>query len=487
MNLNEERIEENNSNLINYQSNYQSINTINNVTYSVNDDEFLKEPFFTGDSEGFYNNFLQEINDNFPTYLSNCATITIPKKVKRSVSRLPKGVLNKIDKDKNIAIEKCLDFVSNFTGTIFYENREDKWRNLNSRYLDETYKKGRSNTYVYSNIIKALTYSTNTTNPVIEVYKNKCGIESYLVDEFSKAYRLTSHFESNSLVNYNLRNEDLIIKKRKKYLEKISDAIKNDISRNLLQVYKAVELPTLEQIEKSGDELIEINYRTKKGKLIARLSNRKKEKIKDFKSKSFVEDNIKQFNYLTKNGLFIPIIGGFKSGGRVVDSFTLMPSWIRALIKIDGENVVEVDFKALHPNLCMRLYGGESKYLTHQQVADYLGKSLNEVKIEHLSFFNKHPNEMEKSLLFEYYLKNESEMLNRLISDKQKNGYKISSRKFFKLEVEIMSETIKRLNSEGIYLIYVYDALVCKISHRERVKQVMNQVVLDFKVYTIAE
>lgn len=487
MNLNEERVEENNSNLINYQFTNQSINTINNVTYSVNDDKFLKKPLFTGDSEGFCNNFPQEINDNFPTYLSNCATITIPKKVKRSVSRLPKGVLNKIDNDKNIAIEKCLDFVSNFTGTIFYEDQKDKWRNLSSKYLDETYRKGKNNTRIYRRIINSLQYSTNSTYPIIEIKKNEYGNESYMSNEFSKAYRLTSHFESDTLVNYNLKNEDLISKKRKKYLEKISDAIKNDISRNLLQVYKAVELPTLEQIENRGDELIGINYRTKKGKLIARLSNRKKEKIKDFKSKSFVEENIKQFNYLTKNGLFIPIIGGFKSGGRVVDSFTLMPSWIRELIKIDGENVVEVDFKALHPNLCMCLYGGESKYLTHKQVADYLGKSLNEVKIEHLSFFNKHPNEMEKSLLFEYYLKNESEMLNRLISDKQKNGYKVSSRKFFKLEVEIMNEAIKRLNSEGIYLIYVYDALVCKISHRERVKQVMNQVVLDFKVYTIAE
>ncbi len=50
-----------------------------------------------------------------------------------------------------------------------------------------------------------------------------------------------------------------------------------------------------------------------------------------------------------------------------------------------------------------------------------------------------------------------------------------------------MTESIKRLNEIGIYVGYVYDALFCKESEGEIVKEIMNKVALELEVYTIAE
>ena len=66
-----------------------------------------------------------------------------------------------------------------------------------------------------------------------------------------------------------------------------------------------------------------------------------------------------------------------------------------------------------------------------------------------------------ESPLFGYYSKHEPDMLQQIYNDKKEHGYKITSKKMFKLEVEIMTEVIKYLNSVGVYVLYVYDALLC--------------------------
>ena len=54
-------------------------------------------------------------------------------------------------------------------------------------------------------------------------------------------------------------------------------------------------------------------------------------------------------------------------------------------------------------------------------------------------------------------------MLRKIINEKYKSiyGHKATSRTLFKLEVKIMTEVIVLLNQEGIYVGYVYDALLC--------------------------
>jgi hypothetical protein len=88
-----------------------------------------------------------------------------------------------------------------------------------------------------------------------------------------------------------------------------------------------------------------------------------------------------------------------------------MPSWIRALVKINGKPLAEIDYKALHPNIAMKLYGGNRKYITHDAIAEASGVDRLLVKKEHLSFFNKHPEQMKKSPLYDYYMANEEQLM----------------------------------------------------------------------------
>jgi len=188
-----------------------------------------------------------------------------------------------------------------------------------------------------------------------------------------------------------------------------------------------------------------------------------------------------------------PHVSGEKNGGRIVDSFTLMPSWIRNMCTINGQPIVEIDYTALHPNIAMELYGGGSSYITHSEIAEKANIDLKLVKKEHLSFFNKTWDQMMHSPLFTYYWLNEPDMMENIYRDKTNyfffdvNRYKITSRRMFRKEVEIMSDVIKTLNAEGIYVGYVYDALFCHPDQKQRVQEVMNEVILQHGVKTKAK
>lgn len=486
MNFNErdskgERINSNNSPII---YNYSISTTINNVTVVDSEIECPKSPLYNYVYEDFHQNNRLVNTDTIPTFLHQCNTISLPTGVKRAIERLPKKILIPIDKELKIAIEKCLLIASNCTSTLFKD--DEIWTNLSSTILSKQVKKGKDNTHLYKYVISALCYSTNKTNPIIEIKKNRYGNPTFLVGERSIQYKFHDSFSNFNIINYELKSLDIIQKRRKYFLEKLNKAYKDPIAFNLINFYPSIEFPSEVNIEEFGKELTKVNHITNKGKKLACLNNKKKEKIKDFENKSFVEDALNRFRYLTSKGYIIPIEGSYESGGRVVDSLNLMDSWIRKTIKSDGENIITIDYKTLHPNLVIKIYGGNTKYITHQEIADYLKKDVKEVKIEHLSFFNKHPNQMKKSILFKYYSEREPEMLERILDDKKTNSYKITSIRMFALEVAIMKSCIKRLNEDNEYVGYVYDALFCKESVADKVLKVMNEEIIKHGVCTTA-
>ena len=268
------------------------------------------------------------------------------------------------------------------------------------------------------------------------------------------------------------------------YYRLINEAQDNPICNNLLKMYQRIELPASKELLAVGKKLIKENYTTKKGKILTMRNKHTDNYWKDVDNRSFVENNIEIFEYLTNRGFMIPSAGDERSGGRVVDSFTLMPSWIRNEISIDSKKLVECDFRALHPNIAMHLYNGKHEFLTHEKIAKTTGIDLKEVKIEHLSFFNKNWYSMMESPLFGYYSKHEPDMLQQIYNDKKEHGYKITSKKMFKLEVEIMTEVIKYLNSVGVYVLYVYDALLCEEKDKTLVIETMNRIILEHGVKT---
>jgi hypothetical protein len=80
-------------------------------------------------------------------------------------------------------------------------------------------------------------------------------------------------------------------------------------------------------------------------------------------------------------------------------------------------------------------------------------------------------------------------MMKNLIREKYANArkYKITSQRMFEKEVEIMTDVVRQLSSEGICVGYVYDALFCDPENAQRVKQVMDEQVKKHGVMTIAK
>lgn len=428
----------------------------------------------TGDTEDIQilqnDNNLAELALQFP----NVNSLLIPKKSEYNLRKyVPKAMLKAIDIDVNIAIEKCLVFLSNLASTFY---TDDKWKSLKADILHQQ-TKSKDNTYIYSRIIDVLKHGTSK-GAFIEVN------DSYQEREYCKKYRLTDTYLKAGLVEYIIRDAGIVQNRNKLFFEQLNEAMEHPICSNLVKMYPKIELPSPKELLAIGKNLVKQGHKTKKRKILTIRNKHKNDYWKDSDNRSFVEDNILLFEFLTSRGFMIPSVGDDKSGGRVVDSFTLMPAWIREQITVNGIKLTECDYIALHPNIAIKIYDGKLTYLTHQNVAERTGIDVNCIKTEHLSFFNKQWLAMLKSPLFAFYSKHEPDMLSRIYNDKKEHGYKVTSAKMFSVEVSIMTDVINHLNTLGINVLYVYDALLCEEKDKAIVVQTMNRIILEHSVYT---
>jgi hypothetical protein len=462
--------ESNKEESINLESNITNSNiSIHYDSYNTISDLLV----LTGDTENIEVNCYAQ----FPLFFESQNSRYIPNKVKFTIERYcPQSLLKEIHKDKEVAVELCLILISNLSNA-FYQS-ESGWKRLKAELLRDQVSSSKDSTYL--KIIELLLKGSKN-GAIIERSSN------FTIGQESYRYRLTDLYRNKGVTKYEFKTNHAINLVRKNYFKQLSQAIDNPIANNLIKMYSFIDLPSISDIKKQGKKLIKENYITKKGKKLTLLNKHSKSYWKDADDRSFVEDNIELFERLTQNGFLIPMVGDSKSGGRVTDSFTLMPSWIRNMCKINGKEITEADYSALHPNIAMNIYKGNSEYITHEKIAEDLGKDIKEVKIEHLSFFNKTWNQMTKSFLFDYYCKNEPTLMENIYKDKDMFGHKITSKKMFKIEVDIMTSVIKRLNSEGIYVGYVYDALFCSPKDKKIVNEVMNEEVVKLGIKTIAK
>lgn len=275
---------------------------------------------------------------------------------------------------------------------------------------------------------------------------------------------------------YNLKAKSLL---------KFSELYSNPIIKNIINTYKDLELPRVESIRLRGKQLEGNKYRTKNGSLLISSSNANKYKEKV----SIIERDIYLYRLLTYNGEGFRIPTTFtNAGGRVGDSINMMPSWIRDMIKYKGSKMIEKDFSTLHPNIVLKIYSDKDneiqKPITHQEIADYLGKSRLSIKQNHLSFFNDQESSMKRYRIWDYYINNYPIMLTNLINDRENwniianitglTKHKYTSRILFIEEVKLMTNIINILNKRNIPILYIYDALLVSPKYSEELKEIMN-------------
>ncbi|TDE45876.1 hypothetical protein E0I26_04090 [Flavobacterium rhamnosiphilum] len=474
----------NQTTLINFNS---SISIINDVTNNDDFDDIELTKILDNSGVKVENDKTEtdDIYAQFATLFKNPDTIMIPTKVKSLIERdLPKGILDNIHgrektkENRKVAVELCLLFLSQLSSThrnILNGSNPEGWKSLRAEYLRQLL---RIDEKTYQHVKDALKYE----------YKIGSILEDrfYIIGKHSYEYRLGSEFRSKGFVPYKLQTGVVQTLFKKSCVRKLKKAQDNIICVNLLELYKYVVLPTENEINIEAKMLVKLGHTNKKGKTLIFNNKKGRDFYPNPDKLVFVEDSLKAYKYLTKNGLLIPRPGNEKSGKRVVDSFTLMPSWIRKLVKINGQPIAEADYSCLHPNIAMSLYGGNAQYLTHKNLETELGIDEKTVKIEHLSFFNKEVSQMQQSPLFKYYQKYEPAMLDAIIKEKNESEYKhkITSRRLFAKEVEIMTEVVSRLNEEGIFVGYVYDALFFDPVHSQKVVEVMDEVAVDLGAFT---
>ena len=457
----------------------ESKSTIINVVSTIRDLETNKKIVNKYKNKDLIGNIDLSNYVSFALSLKQKDYISIPSKVESAVKYISPTRLKAIHQDLEVAKELCLIFISLLTSTYFEMlEGSDGWKPLHSSHLRDLF----NGVADYKKIREALEH------PLRENVIIKCDHYA-IIDEKCFFYRLGVAYVKKGIVSYQLQTE--IAKKTFAEYQLLQLALsdQNAICKNLFEFYKHIELPTIEKVNQEAKRLVDNKYKSKKGKLLRFRHKHSNDYFKEPEKLAFVEDHIKLYEYLTDKGLLRPQATKENNGGRVVDSFTLMPSWIRKMLKFKGKQLVEVDYSCLHPNAAMSLFGGKIEFLTHAQVGEETGLGISEVKLEHLSFFNKEIWQMKESPLWDYYATKESEMLKAIVDEKQSNKIKhrITSMRLLSKEVEIMTAVITKLNQEGIYVGYVYDALLSAPEDAVRVKEVMESVILEHGVKTTAK
>lgn len=414
------------------------------------------------------------IENAFIDFLQIPTEIKIPTKIQYIIDNyISEKSLLTIDKDINFSKELIYIFINKLTYSSIFNQGE--YKNINKEHFLKSYFGSTNKIKNLNNLIEILLKGTKNGSIIECDKKYYSGSKSY-------GYRLTERYINKGWVKYQLTNEKLKHRCKKIFYHNTNKILTNPIALNLVKMYSQIDLPTIKEIEKEGRKLIKLGFKQKDGKELRFLKDKQK---RDTSKYCYVEDAIKRFKYLTDDGYIIP---SFKDENsicdRVIDSFNLMNKWVRNLIKIDGKKLVELDYSALHPNLINTIYNGNLKYITHQDIADYLNIDVKIVKIKHLSFFNLEFKDIYKSKLYKYYKEKDSEMMKRIITDKIRYGQLSTTKKLFNLEVKLMKNVIKELNKKDIYCLYIYDALLVSEKDSVLTKKIMNNNALKMNIYT---
>jgi hypothetical protein len=458
---------------------------------SVNIDEYESETAIISSSDEAVSKQQSVISLTFNQVESGCEYIKIdPKQV-----NVFNGARKLLKRDMQIPKEirdECALLISN----LYRPYEVEVGIPLpNKTYLRKIFDDKRTATRA----LKILLKGSEQQGPIIEVIQ-KANPNKGLCTE----YRLTAKYRNRNLQSYTITNKKLLTKLAIMFDEEIQEVFDNSIMGYQVASYNYIELPTLEDIYEQADEMVNTKATNKDGKIYN--YKRKLTEVQLNRDKYvFIEEQINIFKTLTSNGYITPSYSE-AAGGRVADSFTLMPSWIRKLCTINGNPLIENDFTSLHPVIIAyhymnRVSDAEANKMKsvlkeyngdlHAFIAARMGIPRNKVKKSHLSIFNKRIEAMEKDSVWQCWATEFPEYAKVIIEDKQDytmgmnmdgviasgfEPHKNTSRMLFRLEVDLMTEITKELTESNIPGIYVYDAIYTTIDISNLMKKIATKL-----------
>lgn len=189
---------------------------------------------------------------------------------------------------------------------------------------------------------------------------------------------------------------------------------------------------------------------------------------------------------------------GEKFYDRFYSTLSLLPKWIRNEIKLNEEDIVEVDAMALHPQILgnlFTLYSGLKvpDFLigdSHSKIAKLLNINRSEAKLLNLSYWNSKITKTEtiaskkNKVLFNFmdnFLKEYHNELFDFLKEIKLNRNAIKGRRrhsnmsvmLIDKEVRIMQDVINDI--QGVPFIYVYDAIYVPKSKENDIKEILRR------------
>lgn len=464
------------------QSNTSVSSTYENFVYSTAVDRAVNADFF------YYQNHAK----NYP-FFRGIDTIEIPKKLEAIVNyHVPVAVLDKIDKDRDVAKEKILFFASQIVAVNhreYLKKSPNTHKRINTKLITKILGLRHGKWVILRDFLIKGTKPNNQTEYVpIMNFK-----QSYLAGSFSQGYTFTDTYLKHGLTYYTLETNAIKKLADKAFFSTVSEWSQNPIISNNLKLYPKLTIPSLQEVTEEAKRLHRTPY---KGKTFIHDGKKSKESFGKPKDFIYSSDGINRFIHLTTKGFPLPKVGTDRDGHRVYDLITSMPKWIRKLIIIDGERMSEIDIKCSHPNFAATRYFNEGSTITHAEIAKYLNIDVIRAKKLSLIYLNQEVDSYFNEGTFtygsklnevdRYYKENHPELHDALEYEKNwgEYGHKTVCRALFNDERKLMSQVITQLNEAAIIVGYCFDAIYVKQSEALKAKAMMDSLLLESNVNT---
>ena len=315
-------------------------------------------------------------------------------------------------------------------------------------------------------------------------------VKNYQSKSHSNQYKLNDNIISKMTTCQGkiIKLSPFVLKYKIKFCTlKIVKTVKDDIYPykylllSTLKTLNTVQFPTIEEVEKRLDEAVK-NGESNKGKIYKNYNDYRN--LVD-KSKYTNIQNIKKvFLYLTTGLIF----SRSEEFGRIYTSFNMIPTITRNMCKLNNNELVGLDFNALHLNIAQSLavkhYDHDIKdynEITHDNIASYMKISRQEVKIDNLSLLNRNLEDgydynnkrWEKGLIgtptVNYFLECIPVLYNYIVQ----KGDKGITKFLFNIETKLMDKIAMKLLYSGINFMYIFDEIMVESKYKINVRKLM--------------